>query len=314
MTGKNKTSPQYSVIVPVYNSASSLAELGTRVHNVFSHLNKPYELILVNDCSRDNSWEVIRELKNNNCNIRAFNLAFNVGQFTATFCGMEQAKGDYIITMDDDLQNPPEEIPKLIEMINKNSHYECVDGIPEDKKHNVFRNAGSWAIRVLYEKLWAKDRSIKMSSFRIFTGELKDRLLMFETRSPVTSGLILKLTDKVGNVTVKHEERKYGKSNYNLVKLIGATFDNIVNFSTFPLQIVARIGIITSMISFMIAVFYSIQYIRGVITQPGYFSIIVTISFFSGLILLSIGVLGEYIMRIIKEVNHIPKYIIKDKL
>jgi polyisoprenyl-phosphate glycosyltransferase len=314
MKNQSKLKPTYSVVVPVYNSALSLEELSIRIHNVFTLLNETYELILVNDCSRDNSWEIITNLKKYNSNIRAFNLVFNVGQFTATFCGMEYAEGEYIITIDDDLQNPPEEIPKLIKLITENSHYDCVDGIPHNKQHNIFRNAGSWAIRLLYEKLWFKDKAIKNSSFRIFTSEIKNRLLMFETRSPVTSGLILKLTDKVGNVTVHHEKRKYGKSNYNLIRLVSATFDNIVNYSTLPLQIVARFGILTSILSFFIAVFYTIQYIRGVITQPGFFSIIVTISFFSGLILLSIGVLGEYIMRIIKEVNHSPKYIIKDKL
>jgi polyisoprenyl-phosphate glycosyltransferase len=306
--------PQYSVIVSVYNGAASLWELTDRIHTVFSELDKTYELILINDCSKDNSWDVITEMKNNNCNLRAFNLAFNVGQFTATFCGMEHARGDYIITMDDDLQNPPEEIPKLITKINENIHYDCVFGIPDRKQHNFVRNFGSRAIQLLYEKLWALDSSIKISGFRVFTKEIKDKLLMFETKSPVISALILKLSSKIGNVTVCHEKRKNGKSNYSLTKLIAATFDNIVNFSTFPLQIIARIGILTSMLSFFIAIFYTIQYFRGVVTQPGYFSIIITISFFSGLILFSIGIIGEYIMRIITEVNHTPKYIIKDKL
>jgi polyisoprenyl-phosphate glycosyltransferase len=306
--------PQYSIIIPVYNGAETLRELTIRIHTVFSELDKTYELILVNDCSKDNSWDVITEIKKSNCNIRAFNLAFNVGQFTATFCGMEHARGDYVITMDDDLQNPPEAIPKLITMINENSHYDCVFGIPDNKEHNIFRNTGSRAIQLLYEKLWGLDSSIKISGFRIFTKEINDKLLMFETKSPVISGLILKITSKIGNVTVCHEKRKNGKSNYSLTKLIAATFDNIVNFSTFPLQIIARIGILTSILSFFIAMFYTIQYFRGVVTQPSYFSIIITISFFSGLILFSIGIIGEYIMRIIKEVNHTPKYIIKDKL
>jgi polyisoprenyl-phosphate glycosyltransferase len=306
--------PQYSIIIPVYNGAETIRDLIARIHRVFLELDKTYELILINDCSKDNSWEVITEIKNSNCNLHAFNLAFNVGQYTATFCGMEYARGNYVITMDDDLQNPPEEIPKLITIINEYPNYDCVFGIPNNKKHNIFRNTGSRTIQLLYKKLWALDSSIKVSGFRIFTKEIRDKLLLFDTRSPVMSGLILKITNKIGNVTVHHEKRKIGKSNYSLVKLITATFDNIVNFSTFPLQIIARIGILTSMLSFFIAIYYTIQYFRGVVTQPGYFSIIITISFFSGLILFSIGIIGEYIMRIIKEVNHTPKYIIKDKL
>ena len=305
---------KYSIVIPVYNSETSLEELSGRIDNVFKTLQETYELILVNDCSRDKSWDVITKIKESNCNLRAFNLAFNVGQFGAIFCGLEHANGEYIITMDDDLQNPPEEIPNLIEKIRGNGSIECVYGIPQMKNHNAFRNLGSRAIKVLNDKIWSKNKSIKTSSFRLFTKDLKDRLIMFQTKSPAVTGFIFKLTDKIENVEVKHDKRKHGKSNYTFIKLVAATFDSIVNYSTLPLQYVARIGVITSFLSFLIAIFFTVQYIRGIITQPGFFSIIVTISFFSGLILLSIGVLGEYIMRIIKEVNHTPKYIIKDKL
>jgi polyisoprenyl-phosphate glycosyltransferase len=310
----NNLVPKYSVVIPVFNSETSLEELCRRIDKVFISLNKTYELILVNDCSKDNSWGVIKNIKETNCNIRAFNLAFNVGQFAAIFCGLEYAKGEYIITMDDDLQNPPEEIPKLIEKIGQNNSTECVYGIPQIKQHNYFRNAGSSAIQLLNDKIWSNDRSIKTSGFRLFKKDLKDRLIMFQTRSPAVTELIFKLTANIENVEVHHDKRKNGKSNYNLMKLGAATFDSIVNYSTLPLQYVARAGIATSLISFLIAIFFTIQYLRGIITQPGFFSIIVTISFFSGIILLSIGVLGEYIMRIIKEVNNTPKYIIKDIL
>ena len=304
----------YSITIPVYNSEKTLPELIERLTRVMDEIGQTYEIILVNDASPDGAWEVIKQLKKKCPQIWAFNLMNNVGQFRALMCAFDNVHGEYVITMDDDLQNPPEEIPKLIEAINNSSDLDCVIGVPREKRHSFSRNLGSLLIGYINRTVINKPKELKTSSFRIFKRHINDALIQYKTRSPVIIPLILKSTKRIGNVTVEHCERKYGVSGYSLSRLIKATFDNVINFSILPLKLVSGVGLLASLGSILLTVFYIIRYFQGVIKVPGWITLVLLLTFFSGLILFSIGLVGEYLIRIIEEVNHSPRYIIRDKL
>ena len=309
-----KNSIVYSITIPVYNGEMSLPELIKRLVKVMDEVGQTFEIILVNDASPDNSWEVIKQLKIKYPRIKAFNLMSNVGQFKALKCAFDHVQGKHVITIDDDLQNPPEEIPKLIEAINKKSDLDCVFGVPRKKRHSFYRNLGTRLISLINHKIFDKPKGIKTSNFRIFKCHINDALIQHNTRNPVINPLILKNTRRIGNVIVEHYERKHGTSGYNLARLIKTTLDNVLNFSTFPLKLVSGIGLLASMGSLLLIIFYSIRYFQGIIKVQGWITLLLLISFFSGLILFSIGLVGEYLIRIIEEVNHSPQYILRDKI
>ncbi|MFQ5963109.1 MAG: glycosyltransferase family 2 protein [Candidatus Scalinduaceae bacterium] len=304
----------YSITIPVYNSERSLPELIKRLAQVMDKIGQPYEILLVNDASLDKSWQVIRQLKERYPQIRAFNLMNNVGQFRALMCAFDYVRGEYVITMDDDLQQPPEEITKLIKVIKTSPDLDCVFGIPQEKHHHYYRNLGTLLIRYINYKVFDKPKGLKTSSFRVFKRYINDTLVQYKTRNPVLNPLIIRSTKCIANVTVEHCERKYGTSGYSLSRLIKTTFDNVLNFSTLPLKFVSGLGLVASLGSILLTVFYAVRYFQGAIKVPGWVTLVLLLTFFSGLNLFSIGLVGEYLIRIIREVNHSPLYVVKDKL
>lgn len=236
---------------------------------------------------------------------------YNVGQFRALQCAFEAAKGKYIVTLDDDLQHPPEEISKLYDAIKNNFEIDAVFGKYKEKKHSLFRNLGSLFIKFINEKIYGKPKNLSMSAFRILRRELVDTIIAHRTISPVLGAIILKSTKRIINVEVVHAERKHGKSNYSFVKLLKTTFDNILNFSSLPLQIISMIGIFVSLVSFLISIVLFIRHFWAGSVVAGWTSIMVLLNFYAGLILISLGLIGEYLIRILMEVNGTPHYKIK---
>ena len=242
--------PEYSIVIPVYNSESSLEELCYRINEVFIKLDESYEVIFVDDSSTDNSWNLLKILIEKYKRIKIIQLMKNFGQHNALICGFHHATGRYIITMDDDLQNPPEEIPKLINEIKKG--YDSVIGVQEVKQDTLFKNISSLFIRYLNTKIFNKPKDLKLSSFRIMTKAVTDEIKILKTPYPYISGMLLSLTRNIGNVTVIHDKRKYGQSQYNLNKLIKLAFNLIINYTSLPLKFLTTVGIIVSFISFCI--------------------------------------------------------------
>jgi len=245
--------PEYSVVVPVYNSEASLDELCSRIHEVFVTLKENYEIILVDDSSTDNSWLVMKALRKRNRNIKIIQLMKNFGQHNALICGLHHVSGRYVITMDDDLQNPPEEIPKLIHEIKKG--YDSVIGALDEKHDRLLKKTGSFLIRYLNTTIFNKPKNIKLSSFRIMTKALTDEIKVLKTPYPYIAGMLLSLTANIANVTVKHEKRKYGRSTYGLNKLIKLAFNLIINYTAIPLRLLTSFGILISIISFGMGLF-----------------------------------------------------------
>jgi polyisoprenyl-phosphate glycosyltransferase len=302
-------SPLISVVVPVYNSTATLDELTTRLRTVLDPLTEDsWEIIYVNDGSPDGSWDLVERLSAGEDRITGINLTRNFGQHNAIMCGIAHACGRYIVTLDDDLQNPPEEIPKLLDMVRDG--YDVVYGVPEDKKHSWFRNFGSELVQWMYRKTF--NTKGRLTSFRIMDREVANRLLAYGRSFTFLDGLISWNTSRIGNIAVEHHVRSTGRSGYSTRKLVVLALNMATNFSIGPLQVATIIGILFSMFGFLFGFFILFKKMFMDIPISGYTSTIVTIAFLSGVQLLTVGVLGEYIGRIHINVSNCPQYVIRD--
>lgn len=218
-----------SVIIPVYNSESSIAELCDRLDSVLASIAGEYEIIMVDDGSRDNSYREMKKLHLKGGALRIVSLERNFGQQNAIMCGLRLATMEYIVTLDDDLQNPPDEIPKLLEGLA--AGYDVVYGIPAVRKQYGFRNAGTILTDMFFTLICGKPWNVKVGSFRAMKRQIAGKII--EERKPFVyiTAITLKHTKNIGNVEVLHEERKYGSSNYSFHKLVGLFCRLAANYS-----------------------------------------------------------------------------------
>jgi glycosyltransferase involved in cell wall biosynthesis len=303
---------KYSIVIPVYKSGAWLPELVERIGRVMDKVGQPFELILVNDASPDLvTWPAIEKAAAQHPWVRGVDLFFNTGQFRATLCGLSEARGEFVITMDDDLQHPPEEMPKLIEAMEKEPRTDCVFGRYQQKQHSGFRNFGTRLMSSLLSLLYDKPSGLETTSFRVMSRKLVDGILSCRMAHPQFGPMILRLTKNAANVNVEHKQRSEGRSGYRAAKLVSETFKSVINASTVPLRLVSALGIFLSVIPLFIAAYFLVVWITGGIAVAGFTSLILMVSFTGGLILFSIGILGEYIGRVIAEVSGPPKFIIR---
>ena len=298
-----------SVVIPVYNSAQTLRELTERLEKVLRDLvGKSYEIVFVNDGSADSSWDLLKNIASTNDKIVAVNLTRNFGQHNALMCGFLYAQGEFIITLDDDLQNPPEEIPKLFKEIH--TGYDVVYGIFGSKQHSRFRNLGSALIQFVYRKTFNVD--VRISSFRIMKRHIVHRILSYERSFTFIDGLISWFTASIGNVYVEHQERKIGSSGYSLHRLIVLALNMMTNFSIALVQVASLVGLTFAFTGFAFGIYFLCKKIFLGIPVSGFASTIVAITIFSGVQLLTLGILGEYIGRIHINVSKRPQYAIRN--
>ena len=300
----------YSIIIPVYNSEHTLIELYERIKMVFEEmLKEEFELILVNDSSRDNSWQVMKKLHNLDSRVKIINLARNFGQHAALLCGLQYFQGDFVIMMDDDLQHPPEEIPKLIKALEDNPEIDVIFGNYIVKHHSWYRNFGSRIINKLGTIITKREEKIRITSFRIMRADLAHKIVDINIQQPRIGNLIMHSTNRVMTIDVEHNARVKGKSGYHLNRLIKDSLSIIISNSILPLKLISSFGIILSFISILIGVFFIIRYFVQGISVAGWTSLIVLITFFSGFILFTLGIIGEYLIRILMEAKKMPVYI-----
>lgn len=312
---ENQLNCKYSIVIPCYKSERWIEELVFRIDKVMTEVGEVFELILVNDASPDNTWAEIQRIAKKYPFIRAFDMFTNVGQFRALLCGFEHSRGQFIVTMDDDLQHPPEEIPKLIAAMEAQPNLDCIMGIPREKKHSQIRNFGSQFMNGLNTIFFEKPSSLKLSSFRIMRRDLVIRgICAHPTSKPIIGPLILKSTKRVANTEVKHNLRPHGKSGYSFSKLVFITLDNIFYNSTLPLKFFSVVGLVSSLSSILIAAYFFIQYLFGAIKVPGFTTHVLLTCFFGGTSLFLIGLLGEYVIRILEEVTKPPRYTVRQEI
>lgn len=307
----NLSTPLISIVVPCYNSAPWLTELADQVHDVMTENQWNYELILVHDASGPETWSAISKIAQARPEVRGIDLMFNTGQYRATLCGIEQAAGDIIITMDDDLQHPPSQLPAIINALQDDESADCVFGSFDRKRHGLLRNLGtafmSWMFRIAYKK----PKHVRQTTFRAMRRSLVSTILEFSTVNPNINPLIFQSSSRVISVTVEHAERAAGKSGYGFIGLARMMLDNILSVSTLPLKAMSFIGFLSAFGSFCLGVFYLVQYFLDVIKTPGFSTQVLLICFFGGMTLMSVGLLGEYVIRIMDEVRGRPRYVIR---
>lgn len=307
---KTSDSPvDLSVVIPVYRSADTLPLLVEKLFAVLDATGQRYEIVFVDDDSPDNSWQVLSEMQGAHPDrIVAVQLMRNCGQHNALMCGFRHARGRYIITMDDDLQNPPEEIPKLIDAIRANK-LDLVYGCPESKKHRAWRNMGSWLVNFFFRLVFKLP--ITVTSFRIMRRELVESILSYSLNYTYVDGLLAWNTRRVGQVLVEHQPRAEGRSGYSLGKLVTLAFNLFTNFSLLPLQITTLVGLLASVGGLIIGAYYLVQALFSHITVPGYASTIIAVLVLGGVQLLSLGIMGEYLGRLHLNVNRKPQYTVR---
>lgn len=299
-----------SVVIPVYNSSATISELVDRLIKTFDSLtNYQYELIFVNDGSSDDSWKLLKEEKNKFPGIiKAINFTKNYGQHNALLCGFSFCSGDFVVTMDDDLQHPPEEIHKLIEA-QKSSNADIIYGMPIVKHHSKIRNIGSLFIRKTSN--YKKHTQEGGSSFRLIRRNLTDILVEKHSQHFLFLDAALNwYNTNIELVDVKHEPRKYGKTGYTFMRLLNIYLNIMYYYSTKPLKVIIVLGLFSSLVSFALGVRFI--YRKLMFDVPlGYTSIIVAIMFSTSLILFCLGVIGNYLYKLYQLQQNKPPYSIK---
>ncbi len=300
---------ELSVVVPVYRSAATLGLLLERLTSVLGAQGLRYEIVLVDDGSPDNSWERLETLYQQYGDVMLpIRLMRNYGQHNALMCGLRHSRGRYVVTMDDDLQNPPEEIPKLIERIEQ-TQADLVYGVPANRQHAQWRNVGSLMVKRFYQKVFRS--SVNPTQFRIMERRLVEGVLFYDLNFTYLDGLLAWCTQNIAEAEVDHAPRQHGRSGYSLSKLIGLALNLYTNFSLIPLQVVSLMGLLASATGFAAALYFLAQRLLSNIAVPGYASTIVAVLILGGLQLLALGIMGEYLGRLHLNVNRKPQYLIR---
>ena len=306
--------PKYSIVVPVYNSEKTLEMLYTRIRDVFTEqYSGDFELILVDDSSKDNAADVMRRLHQQDARVKTVFLARNFGQHKALLCGFGFANGEIVITLDDDLQHPPEEIPKLLRYLEEHPETDVVCGSYQSKKHGVIRNLGTAATNALTSHIFSKPKDLRLTSFRAMRAYVTQGLCRYTDARPRIGHLILRTTNRIANVTVQHNKRQFGKSGYSFKRLVKDFVDNVLYNSNLPLFIVGWVGVISLTVSFLLALFYLIRYFVTGYSTAGFATTVILQLLFGGLILFGLGIVGHYLAQIVSEAKKMPVYIIRDK-
>lgn len=301
----------YSIVIPVFNSEKTLPVLYKRLTEQLGKISPDYEIILVDDGSIDGSWNVLQELNKKDKRVKIIHFIRNFGQHNATLCGFNYSKGDFLITLDDDLQHPPEEIPRLIARINEG--FSVVYGRYEPKNPSVIENALSRIFQKIIHRVLQIPDSVFLSSFGIYNRDVIRNMVAIKSSYPFLFGLMIRSTpiQKIGNVDVLHKERGVGSSNYGLIRYSRYSLNLIINYSSLPLVFVASFGFLLSIISICFGFWIIIQkLIDPTYGIMGWNSLMVTICFLGGAILLSMGIIGEYLRRILAETSHGQQYVI----
>lgn len=304
--------PYISVVIPVHNEQEVLEELYTRLTSSLDKIGKPYEIILTNDGSTDRSAQMLRDLHQRRPNeIRVIEFNGNFGQHMAIMAGFERVRGEIIITLDADLQNPPEEIGKLVEAMEKG--HDVVNTYRQNRQDSLWRlKVSKWHNQLrewMMPKLKMRDEGCMLRAYR---RNIVDLMASTKESSTFIPALALTYAANPTEVGVAHAERSAGTSSYNLYKLIRYNFDLVTGFSVFPLQVFTMVGLLISLFSFAFVVFL---FARRLIVGPeveGVFTLFAIMFFLIGIVLFGLGVVGEYVGRIYQEVRQRPRFVIKE--
>lgn len=308
---KRTKGPLISIVIPVYNSSASVVELSDRLARVFAATGDGgYELILVDDgSSNPGTWPALEELAGKNSRVRAVRLTRNFGQNAAVLCGLGEARGEYIVTMDDDLQHSPEDIPLLLA---KKDHDVVMAQFPV-KKHHVIRRMLSGLKGIFDRIIIGIPKGLSVTSFKLMNRTVVDGILSIKTAHPYLAALVFHVTGDVVGVSVPHHGRPAGKSGYGMVRLARLFSNLLINNSSLLLKAVGAMGLLMSAASFIMVVYLVFRRVTQEHVVEGWTSLMVAVFFIGGLVLFAIGVLGEYLVRIISGVESMPAYLVRKR-
>ncbi len=296
----------YSIVIPVFNSEELVGTTVDQVVAVFTEAGLKHEVILINDGSHDDSWEKIAEKARTVPNVVALDMLRNYGQHQANLAGLRETTGDYVITMDDDLQNPPDQALVLIDeaMTGK----DVVFGKFERKKAAGYRRIGSRMISMLNRRIFGQPSWLTVSNFRILRRDVVDRICASRTAHPYITGQALIYSRKPGHVPVRHEPRPVGKSNYSLVRILRLVLTILFSYSSYPLRAAAAAGFVISGLSLLLGAFYLISGLSGRTEVEGWTTLVVLLAAFNGFTIAMLSMLGEYVVRTLNAVSSQESY------
>jgi glycosyltransferase involved in cell wall biosynthesis len=301
-----------SVVVPVYRSAATLRALSERLESTLRSLEVPYEIIFVEDGARDQSWPVIESIAHENARVKGIRLSRNYGQHNALLCGIRHASLPIVVTLDDDLQHPPEEIPQLLAELHRG--YDVVYGTPAAEQHGFLRDQASRITKLALQSAMGAETARNVSAFRAFRTNLRDAF--HEYKSPFVSIDVLLTwgTTRFSHVRVRHEARSEGVSNYTLKKLVNHAMNMMTGFSTLPLQIASMMGFVFTLFGFLILIYVVTRYLIEGSSVPGFPFLASMIAIFSGAQMFAIGIIGEYLARMHFRSMERPTYNVADTI
>ena len=301
-----------SIIIPVFNSENTIATL---VNNIAKVLGDHYqfEVILINDSSEDNSEKKCKELVEKFSNVSLFSLSKNFGEHNAIMAGLNKCSGDYAIIMSDDLQHSTAALLELIKYgIKEKDNFDVVYTYYDKKKYGFFKNIGSKFNDIVANFLLSKPKHLYLSSFKFINRLLITEIIKHQSPFTYIDGLILGTTNKIGKIKVEHGERIHGKSGYTLIKMLQLWSNMSTSFSIFPLRLSLLMGSILSFTGFILAIIFIVNKLVNNVFPTGAAATFVAVTIFSGVILISVGVIGEYVGRMFISLNKKPQFVIRD--
>jgi undecaprenyl-phosphate 4-deoxy-4-formamido-L-arabinose transferase len=299
--------PLISAVIPVYRSEHTLPELHRQLSEALARVSDRYEIIFVEDCGPDDSWNTIESIAAQDPKVRGIKLSRNFGQHAATICGISKASGYWIVTLDDDLEQSPSHIPAMFNKAHEG--YALVYGIYEGRSHGMWRNLTSGIARWLF-RMAIPSLNFEYTSFRLISRSVASKLVEFDSPFPFVDGYLSWLTNSYATVVVPHGQRAHGTSNYNFRKLMTHTINIFVTFSDMPLRVASWIGLGASVVGMGWLAIILLRSLFGGITVSGYASVMAGIILFGGIQLLILGIFGEYLGRMNFKSSRKPLYLV----
>jgi len=301
-----------SVVIPVYNSQSTLTELVNRLGQVLSALGESFEVILVDDGSQDHSWEVIQGVSQSFPWVRGINLMRNYGQHNALLCGVRAANFETTITMDDDLQHPPEAISDLLAPLNQG--FDVVYGTPLKQQHGLWRNLASYLTRLALQSTMGVENARKVSAYRAMRTHIREAFANYQSPFVTIDVLLTWGTNRFTSVIVEHEPRHGGISHYTFRKLVAFGLNMLTGFTVLPLQLASLMGFAFAMFGLLVLCYVIVRYLIQGGSVPGFPFLASTIAIFSGVQLFALGIIGEYLARMHFRLMERPSYVVRNEI
>ncbi len=301
-----------SFVIPCYRSEHTIEAVVAEIMDTMKGLAAyDYDIFLVNDCSPDNTFSVIRQICEKYNNIKGISLAKNFGQHAALMAGLRKSDGDIVVCLDDDGQTPANEVGKLIDAIEQGR--DVVYASYNSKKHSAFRNFGSHINDIMTRIMLGKPKELQLTSYFAAKRFVVDSMLQYEHSYPYVIGLVLRATKNISNVPVNHRKREVGSSGYTMRKLLSLWFNGFTAFSILPLRIATATGVFFAVAGFLYGIYTVIKKLVNPAVPMGFSSLMAAVVFFGGMLMIMLGLIGEYIGRIYICINRSPQYVIREE-